>query len=134
LLTIDVCAAVIIDNSRFLLATRPPNCQFAGLWEFPGGKQNLEETRSECIIREIAEELTLTITNPTYLTTIIHQYTQKTINLHFMLCQLAIPKQKIHCCQQQQAKWFNKKQLNQIKLVPADKTFIKSFDFSTISQ
>ncbi len=53
-----VAAVALIDpDGRVLLAERPEGKQMAGLWEFPGGKVEGDETPEACLIRELEEEL-----------------------------------------------------------------------------
>ena len=55
---LHVVAGVIRDaRGRVLLARRTSGRDLAGLWEFPGGKQEQQESLEECLIREIQEEL-----------------------------------------------------------------------------
>jgi 8-oxo-dGTP diphosphatase len=57
-----VAACVLIDpDSRVLIAQRPEGKSMAGLWEFPGGKIELGERPEETVIREMREELGLSI-------------------------------------------------------------------------
>lgn len=56
-----VAACALIDGDRrVLLAQRPAGKPMAGLWEFPGGKVEPNETPEEAVIRELAEELAIT--------------------------------------------------------------------------
>jgi 8-oxo-dGTP diphosphatase len=55
-----VSAVAMIDtDGRVLLAQRPEGKSMAGMWEFPGGKVELDETPEACLIREIREELSV---------------------------------------------------------------------------
>ena len=58
---IDVAAAAIIENGSFLVARRSSGQKHAGMWEFPGGKCERDETIVECLHREVLEELSLEI-------------------------------------------------------------------------
>lgn len=53
-----VSAVALIDiDGRVLLAQRPEGKSMAGLWEFPGGKVEVDETPEAALIRELDEEL-----------------------------------------------------------------------------
>ena len=53
-----VSAVALIDaDGRVLLAQRPEGKSMAGLWEFPGGKVEQDETPEAALIRELQEEL-----------------------------------------------------------------------------
>ena len=57
-----VAACVLIDpDGRVLIAQRPEGKSMAGLWEFPGGKVEPGERPEETVIREMQEELGVTI-------------------------------------------------------------------------
>lgn len=60
LLLVAACALVDADG-RVLLCQRPEGKQLAGLWEFPGGKVEAGETPEACLIRELNEELGITV-------------------------------------------------------------------------
>ena len=60
--SIHVVAAVITDpRGRILLARRGDGRDLAGLWEFPGGKREPGETSEAALIRELQEELGITV-------------------------------------------------------------------------
>lgn len=57
-----VAACALIDpDGRVLLAQRPPGKSMAGLWEFPGGKVEAGERLEEAVIRELHEELGISV-------------------------------------------------------------------------
>ena len=58
-----VSAVIMIDiDGRILLARRPEGKSMAGLWEFPGGKVEEDETPERALIRELDEELNIDVT------------------------------------------------------------------------
>ncbi len=61
--TLLVSAVALIDiDGRVLMAKRPQGKPMAGLWEFPGGKVQDGETPETALVRELAEELDIDIT------------------------------------------------------------------------
>ena len=67
-MVINVVAAVIRDeNGRILITQRNLKKAQGGLWEFPGGKIEPEETKEHAIVREIKEELDVDIEYKDYL-------------------------------------------------------------------
>ena len=58
---IEVVAALIWDNDKFLICQRPANKARALLWEFVGGKVEQGETKEQALIRECKEELNITL-------------------------------------------------------------------------
>ena len=57
----NVVAAIIKKNTKYLIAKRNRNKHLGLKWEFPGGKVELNETLEEALIREIKEELSISI-------------------------------------------------------------------------
>jgi 8-oxo-dGTP diphosphatase len=57
-----VVAAALVDAAgRVLVAQRPQGKSLAGLWEFPGGKVESGETPEAALVRELAEELAISV-------------------------------------------------------------------------
>jgi 8-oxo-dGTP diphosphatase len=56
-----VTAAIIKKNGTVLIARRGPSEKLAGYWEFPGGKVDADETLADCLIRELREELGISV-------------------------------------------------------------------------
>lgn len=61
MLLVAACALVDVDG-RVLICQRPEGKAMAGLWEFPGGKLEQGETPEACLIRELNEELGISVT------------------------------------------------------------------------
>ena len=60
-LVIVIACALIDPDGRVLVAQRPEGKSMAGLWEFPGGKSEAGEMPEETLIRELREELGITV-------------------------------------------------------------------------
>jgi 8-oxo-dGTP diphosphatase len=63
-LTLVVACALIDADRRVLLAQRPAGRTMAGLWEFPGGKVEPGERPETTLIRELHEEIGITVSEP----------------------------------------------------------------------
>ncbi len=59
---LNVVALALLDGAgRVLMQRRPEARAHGGLWEFPGGKVEAGEGAAAALVREIAEELSITI-------------------------------------------------------------------------
>ncbi len=83
----DVTAAVIRHKGRILIAQRPFGGRLGGLWEFPGGKVEPGETLSQCLRREIKEELGIRVRVGKPITSIDHAYTHFKMTLYAFECE-----------------------------------------------
>jgi 8-oxo-dGTP diphosphatase len=63
-LTLVVACALVDADRRVLLAQRPQGKPLAGLWEFPGGKVEAGERPEQTLIRELHEEIGITVSEP----------------------------------------------------------------------
>jgi A/G-specific adenine glycosylase len=79
---IEVGAAIVWHKDKVLIIRRPEGKMLAGLWEFPGGKQEAKETIQETIIRELDEETALHIKLICELGVYRHAYSHFTLRLH----------------------------------------------------
>ena len=79
---IEVLAGVIADaRGRILLARRTEGRDLAGLWEFPGGKREPDETPEQALARELREELGIEPEIGPRLITVPHRYPHKRLRL-----------------------------------------------------
>jgi 8-oxo-dGTP diphosphatase len=80
-LTLVVACALIDADGRILLAERPEGRPMAGLWEFPGGKVEADETPEATLIRELREELGITVKADCLAPLTFASYTYETFHL-----------------------------------------------------
>ncbi|MGH8492378.1 MAG: Nudix family hydrolase [Moraxellaceae bacterium] len=76
-----VAAAVIRRDGKVLIAQRPTDKHQGGLWEFPGGKVEAGETVEGALVRELLEELGITVIASRPLIRITHDYPDKSVCL-----------------------------------------------------
>jgi 8-oxo-dGTP diphosphatase len=81
---VEVAAAVLQrPDGAFLLAQRPPGKIWAGYWEFPGGKVEPGETSYHALVRELHEELGITVTTAYPWVTRVFTYPHAMVRLNF---------------------------------------------------
>jgi mutator protein MutT len=82
---IEVSAALIFHNGQLLITQRHAKVHLGGLWEFPGGKREADETFEQCLVREIREELGIEISVGELFEEIFHDYPEKSVRLKFFI-------------------------------------------------
>ena len=116
---INVVAAVIKDDSgKILITQRNLKKSQGGLWEFPGGKIEPNETKEQAIIREIKEELTIDINVKKYIDEKIFTYPEKDINLIALEC--SIINGNIELLEHEDYRWVSSSELENFEFAPAD--------------
>ena len=116
---INVVAAVIKDdNGKILITQRNLKKSQGGLWEFPGGKIEPNETKEQAIIREIKEELTIDINVKDYIDEKIFTYPEKDINLISLEC--SIINGNIELLEHEDYRWVSSSELENFEFAPAD--------------
>ncbi|MBW7884246.1 MAG: A/G-specific adenine glycosylase [Caldilineaceae bacterium] len=123
----DVTAGIIWKGepyrSELLVAQRPPDGMLGGLWEFPGGKHEPQDSDlSACLRREIEEELAIQIDVGDIVTTVQHAYTHFRITLHaFHARHMAGEPQAIGCAAWQ---WVHLEDLDRYPFPVTDQKII----------
>jgi 8-oxo-dGTP diphosphatase len=77
---VAACALIDVDG-RVLIGKRPQGKALAGLWEFPGGKVEPGETPEACLIRELDEELGITVAKACLAPFVFASHTYETMHL-----------------------------------------------------
>lgn len=78
---VDVVAALIWDDEKFMICQRPANKARALLWEFVGGKVEPGESKEQALIRECQEELAITLEVGSVFMEVVHEYPDITVKL-----------------------------------------------------
>jgi len=82
---IDVVAGIIFssDGGQVLLALRKPDQHQGDRWEFPGGKQEPDESLRSALQRELFEEIGINVIDCSSSSIVEHEYPEKKVRLHF---------------------------------------------------
>jgi len=115
--TIEVVAAIIKDKDT-ILATRRGYGEFVNMWEFPGGKVEVGETSEEALIREIREELSITISVDQFVTTVDYDYPNFHLTMHCFLCTQVNGTLTLN--EHNDARWIHSSELDELNWLPAD--------------
>jgi 8-oxo-dGTP diphosphatase len=120
-----VGAVALLDpDGRVLIARRPEGKPMAGLWEFPGGKIEAGETPEAGLIRELAEELGITV-RPTCLaplTFVSHRYDDFHLLMLLWVCRRW--EGSVSAREGQVLKWVRPTRLREFSMPPADEPLI----------
>ncbi len=115
-------AVIWNEQGLILIDRRLPRGAMGGLWEFPGGKIEANETVEECIRREIAEELGIEIEVNDSLITIDHTYSQFRVTLKVHHCRyLSGEPQTLEC---DEIRWVKVEELEQFTFPEANSQII----------
>ena len=80
-MAVDVVAALVVENGKFMICQRPAHKARGLLWEFVGGKVEQGETRKQALVRECREELGVTVAPGEIYMEVDHVYPDITIHL-----------------------------------------------------
>jgi 8-oxo-dGTP diphosphatase len=116
-----VVAGVIERDGLILIARRPAALHLGGLWEFPGGKQNANESPEAALTREIAEELGVRVTVGPLLERVDWSYPEKRVRLSFFRCAIEGEARPL---EGQELAWVRPADLRRYEFPPADATLL----------
>ena len=85
---INVAAAIITKDNKYFIAKRNKNKHLGGFYEFPGGKQDVNETLQQTVIREIKEELNIHVQVGNKLGEEHYKDDKINIHLHYFFCKI----------------------------------------------
>ena len=120
---IEVCAAILHHEGR-ILATQRGYGDFKDGWEFPGGKVEEGEDSFSCVVRELMEELNISVEPQKLLCSVTHTYPDRTVHIDFIECTIlkGTPQAREHAA----LRWIEKSQLDEVRFCPADYAILDS--------
>jgi 8-oxo-dGTP diphosphatase len=120
---VEVAAGLVFRDGKLLITRRPAGAHLGGLWEFPGGKREAGETLSECLVRELREELGIEVEVGRRLAQVTHRYPDKTVCLEFFQCRWTRFEPRTLGCPD--FKWVSAAELEEYEFPAADSQLIQ---------
>ena len=126
---IDVAAALVFHGGKLLITQRHAGAHLGGLWEFPGGKREANETFEACLSRELREELGIEVTVGELVESLTHAYPEKTVHLKFYRCQWKEREPQPLGCRA--FRWVSARELEDYAFPAADARLLEKLQFDT---
>lgn len=123
---VEVVAALIWDNDKFLICQRPANKARGLLWEFVGGKVEQGETKKQALIRECQEELAIIVEPHEIFTEVTHEYPDITVHLTVFNC--TILRGQPQLLEHNDMKWIAPTEIPNYNFCPADVEILKRLE------
>lgn len=124
--TVNVVAAIICDDlnrKNKVFATQRGYGEYKDGWEFPGGKIEENESPEEALIREIREELGVTIAVHDLIDIIDHDYPD--FHLHMFCYWATVTDGHLMLLEHEDARWLDEESLETVEWLPADRGLLK---------
>ena len=119
---VEVVAALIWKEDRFLICQRPAHKARGLLWEFVGGKTEPGETKEAALIRECKEELDITVSVHDVFMEVDHVYPD--ITVHLTLFHASVAEGNITLLEHNDAKWIAVSEIDNYDFCPADEEIL----------
>ena len=117
-MAVEVVAALIWDQNRFMICQRPAHKARGLLWGFVGGKVEPGETKEQALIRECREELAVTLDVGKVFIDVVHEYPDLTVHLTLFHATIreGVPRKLEH----NDIRWITVDEIEQYEFCPAD--------------
>ena len=116
---LNVVAGILTDpTGRVLISERLGDGPFHGLWEFPGGKIDPEESAESALKRELAEELGVEATESAHFMSLEHSYPDRHVSIAFY--RVTSWRSDPVGLEGQRLRWVKTDELDAEELLPAD--------------
>ena len=118
----EIVVAAVKKNGRYLLGKRPPKGLLGGLWEFPGGKVERGESHDAALIRELKEELGITVQPGALVASVDHAYSHFRVTLNVYACKQVsgTPRPNAHT----ELKWVRPSEFEKLAFPKANHKFL----------
>jgi 8-oxo-dGTP diphosphatase len=123
-LTLVVACALVDADNRVLVTQRPEGKALAGLWEFPGGKLEAGERPEAALIRELHEELGITVKEACLAPLTFASYGYEGFHLLMPLYICRRWEGLVQAREGQAMKWVRPGKLRDLAMPPADEPLI----------
>ena len=120
---IEVVAALIRDNGKFMICQRHENKSRALLWEFPGGKVEAGETKEAALARECREELDIELSVGAVFADSTFVYPD--ISVHLTLFEASIVSGEPKLLEHRDIRWITPEEAHLFEFSPADVPFVE---------
>ncbi|MBD3224731.1 MAG: 8-oxo-dGTP diphosphatase MutT [Caldithrix sp.] len=122
----QVVAAIIVNiHNHILITRRPAHSHLGGLWEFPGGHMETNETPEQALQREILEEVDLCVTVHDVLGRESMEYDEKVVHIAFYRCRPVDPEARPRALQVADYRWIALDALDDYAFPKADHRIIR---------
>ena len=118
----EVVAALIWQGNKFMICQRPAHKARGLLWEFVGGKVELDETKEQALIRECQEELAVTLSVGDVFMDVVHKYPDLTV--HLTLFNATIAEGEPQKLEHNDIQWIMPSEIPNYEFCPADKEIL----------
>ena len=120
---IPVSSGLIIQNNEVLIGLRSENDNGGGLWEFPGGKIEINESSEEAVIRELKEELDIVVHKPKKVMQYLHRFKNLIYDISFF--EVISFKGSIKNIVHDELKWTDLASINNYNFISGDLLIIE---------
>jgi 8-oxo-dGTP diphosphatase len=120
---VEVVAALIRQDDRFLICQRPAGKKRALLWEFPGGKVEPGENPLQALIRECWEELSVHLQIGDLYARTEHRYDD--IHICLSLYEARIASGSLTRNEHLDMRWIRPQDVKDFSFCPADTAIIE---------
>lgn len=130
--TIEVVAAIVINDGKVLCVQRSENklTYLSRKFEFPGGKLEKNETLEQALVREMMEELKMTVSIEKLFLTIEHVYPDFKIIMHSFICKVV--NRDLILTEHLQALWLDVLEIDTVDWAAADIPIVEQLQATSL--